>query len=306
MLVEKYRPKNLHEMVMGDQLRDMLAGKISAGQMDNILLHGRQGIGKSSLAKAIVAEMEAPCLYINAGYESNLDTIRCKVKEFCDTRSITGGLKLVIIDEADSLSSAFSTGSNAQSALRNIIEESADDTRFILTCNYLDKIIPPLQSRCFPISINFAVKDVVKRVLTILQMEKVKYDVQDIKWFTDLYVTKLFPDIRMILNALDKCITTDGKFIREEALVLSVDEPADVIYNMIKNNADPQDIRKWYYSNEVKFSNDYIALSSGLFNKYNNPQAQIQMAEYIYKMSVCLDKEIQFYSMILGLCLNEG
>lgn len=299
MLVEKYRPSTMDDIVLDAGIKKSICSKLNNKTIDNLLLYGKQGIGKTTLARIIGKTISSSTLYINAGYESSVDIIRCKVKEFCDTQAMDGTLKIVIIDEADSLSSSFGNGSNAQGALRNIIEDSESDTRFILTCNYLDKIIQPIQSRCFPLQLSFTPKDVLSKVCQLIKYENVKYTPDTIKQFNTSIINKLFPDIRLIINTLDKWII-DGELV---SVTLTADNsiPANQIYDMLKKETKAMDIRQWYTQHETEFSNDYVSLSSALFNLVEDPMKQIDIAESIYRMSVCLDKEVQFYAMILRI-----
>lgn len=299
MLVEKYRPSSMSDIVLNPDIKTIINNKLQAGTIDNLLLYGKQGIGKTTLANIIANTLGSSTLYINAGYESNIDTIRFKVKEFCDTQAMAGEIKIVIIDEADSLSGSFGNGSNAQGALRNIIEESESDTRFILTCNYIDKIIPPIQSRCFPLQLAYTPKDVLAKVCEIIKKEKLKYDAETIKQFNATVINKLFPDIRLIINTLDKWIV--GTELKVMSIVYDNSIPANQIHDMMKKKTKPMEIRQWYTQHETEFSNDYVALASALFNVFEDPMKQIDIAESIYRMSVCLDKEVQFYAMILRL-----
>lgn len=299
MLVEKYRPHSMEELVLNSDIKNSICSKLKNKTIDNLLLCGKQGIGKTTLARIIADSIGASTLYINAGYESSIDDIRIKVKQFCDMQVMLNTMKVVIIDEADSLSSSFGNGSNAQGALRNIIEESESDTRFILTCNYLDKIIAPIQSRCFPLQLAFTPKDVLAKVCEIIKKEQIKYTADSIKQFNAQVINKLFPDIRLILNTLDKWIIDSE--LKVTAITCDNSIPANQIYEMLKNKTKSMEIRQWYTQHETEFSNDYVSLSSALFNLMEDPMKQIDIAESIYRMSVCLDKEVQFYAMILRM-----
>jgi replication factor C small subunit len=298
--VEKYRPEKLEDIVLNDDIRSVMEGFIKKGTICNMLLAGRAGIGKSTLSRILVNELNATLLYINSGYDNNVETIRTKVKEFCDSVALDG-LKIVILDEADALSSNAGTGASAQGALRNIIEQSSDDTRFILTCNYLNKIIEPIQSRCTPIKLRFTIDDVLKRCVYILKKEKVTFDTETLTEFAQEVIKRKLPDVRSIINNLEQWAisgTLENKGASESAVL---DNLIDVIYKA----KDVQKLREFLIQNEDKFSSDYEMLTKMLFDKYfedkNGGKIQLVIAEAMYRMGVTLDAEVQFYAMLLQI-----
>ena len=298
--VEKYRPEKLEDIVLNDDIRSVMEGFIKKGTICNMLLAGRAGIGKSTLSRILVNELNATLLYINSGYDNNVETIRTKVKEFCDSVALDG-LKIVILDEADALSSNAGTGASAQGALRNIIEQSSDDTRFILTCNYLNKIIEPIQSRCTPIKLRFTIDDVLKRCVYILKKEKVTFDTETLTEFAQEVIKRKLPDVRSIINNLEQWAisgTLENKGASESAVL---DNLVDAIYKA----KDVQKLREFLIQNEDKFSSDYEMLTKMLFDKYfedkNGGKKQLIIAEAMYRMGVTLDAEVQFYAMLLQI-----
>jgi replication factor C small subunit len=298
--VEKYRPNKLADIVLCDEIRSVMEGFVKKGTICNMLLAGRAGIGKSTLSRILVNELNATLLYINSGYNNNVETVRTKIKEFCDSVALDG-LKIVILDEADALSSNAGTGASAQGALRNIIEESSDDTRFILTCNYLNKIIEPIQSRCTPIKLRFSIDDVLKRCIYILQKENVKFNSEILTEFAQEVIKRKLPDVRSIINNLEQwgiSGTLENKGTSEAA---ELDNLVDAIYKA----KDVQKLREFLIQNEDKFSSDYEMLTKLLFEKYfedeNGGKIQLIIAEAMYRMAVCLDSEVQFYAMLLQI-----
>ena len=298
--VEKYRPAKLTDIVLNESIREVLQGYINKNTICNLMLAGRAGIGKTTLAKILVNELKATPLYINCGYDNNVETIRTKVKEFCDSVALDG-IKIVILDEADALSSNSGTGSSAQGALRNIIEEASDDTRFIFTCNYLNKIIEPLQSRCTPIKLRFTIDDALKRCMYILKAEGIKFTKETLKEFASEVIKKKLPDMRSIINNLEQwCISGEMKNV-------GVSESAEIdkIIDLIIKSKDVQKIRVFLIQNEDKFASDYESLAKLLFEKYFNikdsGKQQLIIAEALYRMAITLDSEIQFYAMLLQL-----
>lgn len=295
--VEKYRPKVLSEMVLDESLRSIFEGYIKQGTICNLLLAGRAGIGKSTLAKILVNELNATLLYINAGYDNNVETVRTKVKEFCDSVALDG-LKIVILDEADALSSNAGTGASAQGALRNIIEQSSDDTRFILTCNYLNKIIEPIQSRCTPIKLRFTIDDVLKRCVSILKAENIKFNADILTEFAQEVIKRKLPDVRSIINNLEQWSvsgTLQNKGASESA---ELEKIVEAIYKA----TDVLKVRTYLIQNEDKFSSDYEMLTTMLFDKFwddeEGGRKQLVIAEALYRMGVTLDSEVQFYAML--------
>ena len=298
--VEKYRPQVLTDMVLDDNIRDVMKGYIAKGTICNLLLAGRAGIGKSTLAKILVNELNATLLYINAGYDNSVETVRIKVKEFCDSVALDG-LKIVILDEADSLSSNAGTGASAQGALRNIIEQSADDTRFILTCNYLNKIIEPIQSRCTPIKLRFTIDDVLKRCIKILSAENIKFNEEVLIEFSREVIKRKLPDVRSIVNNLEQW-SINGILENKGA---SESAELDKIVEGIYKATDVKKIREFLIQNEDKFSGDYETLAKLLFEQYfdvkDGGKKQLIIAESLYRMAICLDSEVMFYAMLLQL-----
>lgn len=298
--VEKYRPHVLTDMVLDDNIRDVMKGYIAKGTICNLLLAGRAGIGKSTLAKILVNELNATLLYINAGYDNSVETVRIKVKEFCDSVALDG-LKIVILDEADSLSSNAGTGASAQGALRNIIEQSADDTRFILTCNYLNKIIEPIQSRCTPIKLRFTIDDVLKRCIKILSAENIKFNEEVLIEFSQEVIKRKLPDVRSIVNNLEQW-SINGILENKGA---SESAELDKIVEGIYKATDVKKIREFLIQNEDKFSGDYETLAKLLFEQYFDVEGggkkQLIIAESLYRMAICLDSEVMFYAMLLQL-----
>lgn len=193
--VEKYRPSTLENYVGSENLKKTISFYIKDNDIPHLLLHGNAGGGKTTLAKIIANTIaENNFLYINASDENSVDTVREKIKLFASTAGF-GGLKIIILDEAD-----FTTP-NFQAALRNVMETYSKNTRFILTCNYVEKIIEPIQSRCQAFNvIPPSKKDAATLVASILKNEEVEYDIKDLAPI----VNNCFPDIRKLINTLQK------------------------------------------------------------------------------------------------------
>ena len=188
--VEKYRPDKLEGYIGNDQLKQTVASFIVRNDTPHLLFYGTAGTGKTTLAKLITKNIECDVLYINASDENSVDTVRSKIKGFASTTGFTS-LKVIILDEADFLTQ------EAQAALRNLMETFSLTTRFILTCNYQEKIIPALISRCQTYQINpISKKEVAIHLKSVLETESVKFSMDDLGYIVNTY----YPDIRKILN----------------------------------------------------------------------------------------------------------
>ena len=292
--VEKYRPTTLADMVLDRTSKQMLQSYLDKDTICNLLLVGRAGIGKTTLAKIIPKTLDTLDLYLNCGQEGNVDTIRTKVYDFCQAMNMVDAPKVVILDEADSISL------QGQSVLRNLIEEASDDTRFIMTGNFINKIISPIQSRCTPIKLKFTIEDVVKKVIEILEKEQIKFDSNSLIEFTEEVIKLKFPDIRSVINNLEHWSingTLTNMGVSDDS---ETDEVSSKVIKMLSGK--PKLIREYLIGNSDKFSNDYEVLGGAIFNKLmDDGGKQLIVAESLYRMSLVLDKEIEFYSMILQL-----
>ena len=192
--VEKYRPSSLDTYIGNDHLKSKVSIYLESGDLPHLLLFGRAGTGKTTLAKLLIKNIECDYLYINASDENNVDTVRTKVKNFASTIGFKD-LKIIILDECDYITP------NAQAALRNLMETFSKHCRFILTCNYVERIIDPIQSRCqlFQI-IPPSKKEVAQKLHNILIEENVNSELDDIK----ILVDSGYPDIRRVINSAQR------------------------------------------------------------------------------------------------------
>jgi len=244
---EKYRPKTLNDIVLSSETRDILNKFKEDKSIPNLLLVGPPGVGKTSIAKIIVNHiLECDYLYINASDENGIDTIRNKVISFAQTKSLNGGIKVVICDEMDGLSG------DAMRAMRNTMEEYSISTRFILTANYKHKIIPALQSRCQTLSFNYELKDAVVRCFNILQAENVTLTKEQKDPFLKLVKT-YFPDLRKIVNELQKSSFNGCLAIKD---VSNVDKFANQLFTQLQTK-DIVSCRRYAIENEGEFYGDY-------------------------------------------------
>jgi len=199
--VEKYRPAKLADMVLSDSLRSFVQECQTKGEIPNMLLVGNAGTGKTTLAKVIVNEiLDAQYLYINASEKNGIDEVRTSILSFAQTKSIDGKIKVIFLDEFDNFTDA------GQRALRNVMEEYAGNTRFILTGNYLHRIIQPIQSRC-QVFTDFTppIKEYAKRIVYILQNENITFDGEQVDRLKEV-IRYNYPDLRRIINFVQRNI----------------------------------------------------------------------------------------------------
>jgi DNA polymerase III delta prime subunit len=293
LFVEKYRSKVLSEYVGNKQLKQIVLQYIKNKDIQNLLLYGTPGTGKTTLAKIIINHIDCDSLYINASDERGIDTIRDKVQGFASSASFKP-LKIIILDEADFLTI------QAQASLRNIIETYSHTTRFILTCNYLERIIDPLQSRCQVLKITPpSKKEVAQHISDILYKEYINYEVSDLV----LVVNKHYPDIRKILNTC-QVNNVDGKLVIDD-LILTSSNYTDTILKELKsvNKNSFKNIRQILAdSNLDDFEEIYRFLYDNLdeYTKDDVQQAMIiiEIENYMYHANFRIDKEINVMALI--------
>ena len=293
LFVEKYRSKVLDEYVGNEQLKQIVSQYIDKNDIQNLLLYGTPGTGKTTLAKLIVNNIDCDFLYINASDERGIDTIRDKVQGFASSASFKP-LKIIILDEADFLTI------QAQASLRNIIETYSRTTRFILTCNYLERIIDPLQSRCQVLKITPpSKKEVAQHVAGILEQESINYELNDLV----LVVNKHYPDVRKILNTC-QVNTVEGELTIDKSLIAS-NSYTDAILKELKsvNKSSFKNIRQILAdSNLSDFDEIYRFLYDNLdeYAKYGVQQAMIiiDIENYMYHANFRIDKEINVMALI--------
>ena len=293
--VEKYRPQDLSTYVGNENLKTKVERFLDDGNVPHLLLYGRAGGGKTTLAKIIVNHVECDYLYINASDERNIDLVRDKLKTFASSVGFKP-MKVVILDEADYLNV-----NSAQPALRNLMETFSAHCRFILTCNYVEKIIDPIQSRCQTYKIvPPSKKEVALHSKTILEKEKISFDLDDLA----LVVTAGYPDMRKVINELQR-MSIDGK--------LSVDKDG-MIHNefklqfldAIRNKESLGTIRKMVAdSNFTEYTELYRLLYDEVesFGVEKMPEIIADISKGSYQDVLVVDKEINFIatvSQILG------
>jgi DNA polymerase III delta prime subunit len=299
---EKYRPQSIEDCILPERLKKPFQEYVNQNNIPNLILSGGPGVGKTTVAKAMCNQIGCDFMVINGSDESGIDIFRTKIKNYASSMSLAGGRKVIIIDEADYLNP-----NSTQPALRNAIEEFAGNCSFIFTCNYKNRIIEPLHSRCAVI--DFALKNgekakmasaFFKRVQSILQSESVEFDDAVIAEL----VKKHFPDFRRILNELQRY----SQFGKIDTGILS--QIADVSITEIVKNIKEKDfgsIRKWVSSNEIDSNTLYRKLYDALYDTMKPqsiPQAVIILADYQYKAAFVADQEINTVACLTELMVN--
>ena len=304
-LVDKYHPMVLDDLLLGEDVKRVISDFLEQRNIPSLLLSGKQGIGKSTLANIIVRSLDATHLYINCGLDGNVDTMRTKVREFCDSVAINNDVpKIVILDEADALSSTGEGSggkSSAQGALRNLIDQSSDDTRFILTCNYLSRIIEPIQSRCTPVQLSTTIDDVIKLCIMILKKEGISFKRDSLKQFIKNVIKSKFPDIRAIINLLEQWVVSGTLTPVQITNSIELDDVVYRIFELLINES-PMKAREWYLNNEDKFNNDYHKLTVAIFNNLmGQNDKQLIVGKSLRHQAYVLDKEIEFFTMLMEI-----
>ena len=299
---EKYRPQSVDDCILPDRLKQPFQEYVNQKQIPNLLLAGGAGVGKTTIAKAMCNEIGCDFMVINGSDESGIDTFRTKIKNYASSMSLTGGRKVIIIDEADYLNP-----NSTQPALRNAIEEFASNCSFIFTCNYKNRIIDPLHSRCAVI--DFGLKNgekakmaaaFFKRIQTILQSESV--DADD-KVLAEL-IKKHFPDFRRVLNELQR-YSQFGKIdtgILTQIADVSIDELTKSI-----SSKDFASIRKWVATHEIDSTVLYRKIYDSLYDvmkPQSIPQAVIILADYQYKAAFVADQEVNTVACLTELMVS--
>ena len=296
--VEKYRPQTIEDCILPDRLKTPFQEYVSQKEIPNLILAGGPGVGKTTVAKAMCKEIGCDYIVINGSDESGIDTFRVKIKGFASSMSFNGNRRVIIIDEADYLNP-----NSTQPALRNAIEEFSKNCSFIFTCNYVQRIIDPLHSRCAVIDFTLKPNEkekmagsFFKRILEVLNSEKVEFNKEVIAEL----VKKHFPDFRRVINELQRY----SKFgaIDEGILAQIADVQLSQIVKHIANK-DFGSIRKWAAASNSDPNTIFRSIYDNMYDvlKPNSiPKAVIILADYQYKNAFVADPEIN-----LVACLTE-
>ena len=298
--VEKYRPKTINDCILPEELKNTFSKIVESGELPNMLFTGSAGLGKTTVAKALCNELNLDWIMINGSEDGNIDTLRGKIKQFASTVSLQGGYKVVILDEADYLNPQ-----STQPALRGFIEEFANNCRFILTCNFKNRIIEPLHSRCGVYEFNAGDKptlcgEFMTRCQEILLAEGVT--LHSPQALADL-IMKFFPDWRRVLNELQR-----------RSVLGPIDSSAvdntgsfDDLFVSLKNK-DFKTMRKWVVNN---IDIDAAAIFRGVYDSMTDkvtpqsiPQLVLILADYQYKNAFVADHELNVVACLTEVMAN--
>ena len=298
----KYRPKNIESTILPKKIKDQFKDYVISGKPPNLLLVGSPGCGKTTSARAMLDELDFTYMEVNGSLNLNVDVLRNDIQNFVSSMSLNGKKKFVLIDEADYLSPQY-----VQPALRNFMESFSKNAGFILTCNYENRILPPLISRCSTIQFNFPKNEVpslvshyTKNILSILKKENIEYD--SIDPILNL-VMRYFPDMRKVLNELQK-YSINGKI---DSGILTVNDFSKEIENLIKYIKDGNfiSIRKWLTENNHVTSDEifrsFYEIMSKKIESSSVPILILILAKYQYQDAFVADKEINLAACVVEM-----
>jgi len=295
LFVEKYRPVSLENYIGNEHLKTKVSKYISTGDIPHLLLHGKAGTGKTTLAKLLVSNIDCDQMYVNASDENNVETVRNKIKMFASSVGFKD-LKVIILDECDFLTP------NAQAALRNLMETFSKHCRFILTCNYVERIIDPIQSRCQSFQIiPPSKKEVAIHTSSILSTEGISFETEQIVTM----VNSSYPDIRRIINAVQRNIVDNNLVVDTESVVRNDYklQVLEILQTQDKKNAF-KNLRQLLADSQIR---DYADLFRLLYDEVDSygkghiAEVILTIAKYELSDAQVVDKEINAMAMLIEI-----
>ena len=296
LLVEKYRPSKLENYVGNENIKKSISKYLEQNDIQNLIFYGPAGTGKTTLAKLIVQNLDCDSIYINASDERGIETIRDKVQSFASVASFKP-LKVVILDESDFLTI------QAQASLRNIIETFSRTTRFIMTCNFVERIIDPLQSRCHVLKVVPPTKkDVAKHLAWIMDQEGIGFEMNEL----GAIVTQYYPDLRKCINTIQ--LSTQDSMLNIDKSVLVSSNYIDTVITELKGKSNFRTIRQTIADANV---DDFDELFKALYERASEylpgkeGTVAILVNDHQYKANFRIDKEINTMSLISNIINNK-
>ena len=301
--VEKYRPKTIEETILPCDLKETFQQFVDQKKIPNLILAGTAGVGKTTVARAMLEQLGCDYIVINGSMNGNIDTLRNEILNFASSVSLSGGRKFVILDEADYLNA-----NSTQPALRNFMEEFSRNCGFILTCNFKNRIIDPLHSRCSVIDFKISKKAMAKlasqffkRVTTILQSEGIEFDPKVVAEV----INKHFPDWRRVLNELQRYSAT-GKI--DSGILANMTEASIKELVQLLKDQNYTEIRKWVRNNldtDVNYLyNQFYDVSSDICSPRTAPVLVMNLAKYQYQNAFAANPEINFMAFLVQIMIE--
>ena len=299
--VEKYRPNKVKDIILPKSIKNTLQGFVDKQEIPNLIFAGKPGTSKTTSALALAHQLNLDTMMINASLENGIDVLRTRIASFCSSVSLTGNMKCVILDESDYLSNA------AQPGFRAFIEKFSKNTRFIFTCNYSNRILDPIKSRCTVIDFDFPsnekqdlIKQTIARVVGICNNESVKFDIKAIAKI----VIGRYPDFRKIIN------TVQTASINGEVTLETINDTVDDYHKLVKalKEKNFKEMREWVATNKDnvadKIYSYFYENANKIFKCESIPQMVITSAEYQYKSAFANDQEINTAAYLTELMVN--
>lgn len=301
--VERYRPKTIEETILPCDLKNTFQQFVDQKNVPNLILSGTAGVGKTTVARAMLEQLGCDYIVINGSMNGNIDTLRNEILNFASAVSLSGGRKYVILDEADYLNA-----NSTQPALRNFMEEFSKNCGFILTCNFKNRIIEPLHSRCSVIDFKISKKAIAKlatqffkRVTFILEAEGIEFDQKVVAEV----INKHFPDWRRVLNELQRYSAT-GKI--DTGILVNLQETSIKELVVLLKDKNYTEIRKWVKNNLDTDVNDlynqFYEISGEICTKQTAPQLILDLAKYQYQNAFAANPEINFLAFLVEVMMN--